>query len=282
MLISEAASQWLTQRTYEGFSHHTIGRYRLQIQLLIRDLGDMPVDQLTLDHLRSYIALHTHRLKSSTTANRVRVIKSFCKWLVEEDHLVRNPATKLKEPKLPQRVPKALPFDDLERVRDACQSPRERALVEVLFATGCRAAELSTIRRDEVDWSRRAIIVMGKGSKEREVYFGARAALRLRQYLDSRIDEHPNLFVTERSPVGPLLPRQIWWEVKRVARRAGLGERVWPHVFRHTLGTTLLNQGAPLVVVQQVLGHAKSETTQLYAHLSGANRQAAYQRHFVQ
>lgn len=282
MIISEAASRWLDQRTYEGFSPHTIGRYRLQIQLMIRDLGDMPVDQLTLEHLRGYIALHAHRLKSSTTANRVRVLKSFCKWMVEEDILLRNPAAKLKEPKLPARIPKALPFDDLERVRDACVSLRERALVELLFATGCRASEMSSIRRDDVDWNRRSIIVMGKGSKEREVYFGARAALRLRQYLDGRTDDHPNLFVTEKGPIGPLKPRQIWWEVKQVARRVGLGKRVWPHVFRHTLGTTLLNQGAPLVVVQQVLGHAKAETTQIYAHLSGANRQAAYQRHFVQ
>lgn len=282
MVISEAADRWLTQRTYEGFSPHTIGRYRLQIRLLIRDIGDKLVTELTLEDLRGYIALHAARLKASTTANRIRIFKSFCRWLVEEEILLRNPATKLKEPKLPTRIPKALPFDDLERVRDACRSPRERALVEMLFATGCRASEMSSIRRGDVDWARRSIIVVGKGDKEREVYFGSRAALRLRQYLDIRQDDHPNLFVTEKGPVGPLKPRQIWWEVKQVARRAGLGERVWPHVFRHTLGTTLLNQGAPLVVVQQVLGHEKPETTQLYAHLSGANRQAAYQRHFVQ
>jgi len=131
---------------------------------------------------------------------------------------------------------------------------------------------------------------MGKGSKEREVYFGARAQIWLRRYLDSRADEQDALIVTERrqrNDAGELQHQrmsiaQIEYVVRRVAKRCDLQDRVTPHVLRHTLATTLLNQGAPLVAVQSILGHTKPETTQLYATLSGSARRRAFERYFVQ
>lgn len=281
MRLSEAVEAWCAQRLAEGYSHHTIDAYRLQMGLLQRALGDREIDQVTLADLRAYVAGATH-LKASSVAHRVRMIRSFFHWLVEEEHLTRSPAMKLKEPKLPERLPKALPFEDLELIRDACKNPREHALIEFLFATGCRASELAGVTKRDIDWERRAVRVVGKGNKEREVYLGAKASLWLRRYLAERTDDCPYVFITERGPARQLHPHQLWWIIKQIADRVGLRTRTWPHVFRHTLATSLLNNGAPLVAVQSLLGHTKPETTQLYARLSGANRQQYHQRYFVQ
>lgn len=230
------------------------------------------------------------QLKTSSLANRVRVVKVFFKWLYEQETLLRNPAVKLKEPRLPHRIPKALSIKEVELLRDACESPLERALVEFFFATGCRVGEIHGLNHDKLDWTRRSAIVLGKGNKEREVYFGAKAALWLRRYLDGRKDWSPALFVTDRRRAqkdGSLNRQrmsisQMQRVFKRVAVRCGLATRVTPHVLRHTLATLLLNQDAPIAAVQSILGHASPTTTQLYVHLSGESRQATYRRYFPQ
>ena len=160
------------------------------------------------------------------------MLRAFFKWLYDEGLLPHNPAVKLKEPKTPKAVPRALAFDELELLRDSCATPLEHALVEFLFATGCRISEVQGVNRDQIDWDRRAVLVMGKGRKEREVYFGARCALWLRRYLASRTDSDPALFVTA-------MKRQkmsTWWMrkvIKAVAHRCGLGRKVSPHVMHY-------------------------------------------------
>ena len=235
MHFSTAINHWITQRRSEGYSPYTLQAYQLQLGLLLRHTGDVDIETITLETLREYIAgPASERRKLSTIAHRIRVIRSFFSWLVNEGHLGKSPAARLREPKLGARIPKALPFEDLELLRDACRTAREHALIEALFATGCRALELSTIQRPDVDWERRSIIVLGKGSKEREVYFGARAGMWLRRYLSERMDDCPYLFATERRPIRRLMPHQLWYLVKGIGARAGLRERVWPHRLRHT------------------------------------------------
>lgn len=160
-------------------------------------------------------------------------------------------------------------------------NPLGHALLEFLFATGCRISEVWGINRDQIVWDRRSVLVCGKGQKEREVYFGARCTLWLRRYLLTRPDAEPALFATS-SPVRRMSTWYMRAIVKAVANRCGLARKVSPHVMRHTLATTLLNQGADLVAVQSILGHDKPETTQRYAHLSGVRRQDEYNRWFPQ
>jgi len=116
-------------------------------------------------------------LKAQSLGHVVRVLRGFFRWLLEEELISKNPAVKLKEPKTPKAVPKALTFNELELIRDSCQTPLEHALVEFLFATGCRIGEVYGVDRDQIEWDRRAILVLGKGQKEREVYFGATTLL---------------------------------------------------------------------------------------------------------
>ena len=280
MQLSQASEGYLWARAQEGYSSYTLRAYRLQHSLLIRDLGDIDVSTVTLGHLREHL-IHHHHLKSSSRGQKIRAIKSLFRWLEDEDLCVPNPARKLKEPKLGQRVPKALTMDELEWLRDACRSPLEHAVIEFFFATGCRVGEAVRLNRHDVDWLRSCVVVLGKGNKEREVYLGSRARIWLARYLNSRHDADPALFVTQRAP-HRLSIHGIQGLFKRVARRCGLEDKVHPHTMRHTLATTLLNQGAPLAAVQSILGHEKPETTQLYAVLSGESRHQAYQRYFVQ
>lgn len=281
MRLSQAFDAYVRVRSQEGFSPYTITGYRWQWRALVQDVGDIEITDVTLETFRNHLSKQTH-LKASSIAVRVRSLKSIFKWLYEEEYLPKNPTMKLKEPKLPKRVPKALTVDEMELLRDSCRTEREHALVELFFATGCRLDEIHRLNRNDIDWDRKAVVVFGKGSKEREVYFGAKASIWLKRYQATRQDEDPALFTTVKRPLIRLSKHQIEWVFGRIANRCGLKSKVTPHALRHTLATQLLNQGAPLVVVQTILGHEKPETTQLYAHLSGAARQQAYNRYFVQ
>lgn len=288
--LASCVHGYLKARRLDGYSNQTLYSYKLHLQRLMVDTGDTTaVEEVRLEHLRAHLSNLTH-LQTSSLANKVRALKAFFRWLHEEEMLERNPALKLKEPRLPMRIPKALSIEEVELLRDACDGLLEHALIEFFFATGCRVGEIYRLDRTALDWVRRSAIVMGKGSKEREVYFGAKAALWLKRYLDKRNDVAPALFVTERrrrQSNGALQHQRLSTSqtqriFKRVAARCGLEKRVTPHVLRHTLATLLLNQGAPIAAVQSILGHASPNTTQLYVHLSGESRQMLYRRHFPQ
>ena len=278
--LSEASETFLNVRGQEGFSRYTISAYHLQHELLIRDVGDMDIQDVTLQILRDHLTRNGH-LKPASLGHKIRAIKSLFNWLLEEDLLLRNPTLKLNEPKRGKRVPKALTIEELELLRDSCVISLEHALVEFAFASGCRVAEIHRLNRNDIDWQRGATNVLGKGNKEREVYFGAKARIWLQRYLGQRNDDDRALFVTTRQPHRMSI-HQIQYIFKRIAKRCSLEERVSPHKMRHTLATVLINQGAPLVAVQSILGHEKPETTQLYTALSGASRQQSYERYFVQ
>ena len=168
---------YLKARRLDGYSNQTLYSYKLHLQRLTVDIGEMTtVDEVKLEHLRTHLTGLTH-LQTSSLANKVRALKAFFRWLHDEEILERNPALKLREPRLPTRISKALSIEEVELLRDACESLLEHALVEFFFATGCRVGEIYRLDRTALDWVRRSAIVMGKGSKEREVYFGAKAAL---------------------------------------------------------------------------------------------------------
>ena len=281
--LSEAWDLFEADKHFE-YSKVTMAGYKIQIKnLLIRWLGDRPVDEITMTDLKQYLVAQKH-LKASSLAHRVRVVKAFFGWIRDEGYIAVNPARKLKEPKQPKLIPKAIGEDDLEMIRESCTVPRERALIEFLYSTGCRIGEVVQLNRNAIDWETRSVVVFGKGSKEREIYFNIKCAIWLKRYLKSRKDADVALFVTERKYNGQprrLSISQMRTVVKNVAGRAGLGEvNVYPHKLRHSYATHLLNNGAPLEGIQSLLGHAKLETTRIYADLSGPRRRDLYQKYF--
>lgn len=155
----------------------------------------------------------------------------------------------------------------------------EHSLVEFMYSTGCRIGEVYRLNRGALDWDNRSCIVLGKGDKEREVYFSIKAAIWLRKYLNSRKDTDMALFVTERQPHRMSIA-EIRYVIKRVAKRSEVEANVYPHKLRHSYATHLLNNGAPMEGIQTLLGHTKLETTMLYASLSGPRRKELYRKYF--
>jgi integrase/recombinase XerD len=148
-----------------------------------------------------------------------------------------------------------------------------------MFSTGCRIGEIVSLDKNRINWSNRSAIVRGKGDKEREVYFNIRCDIWLRRYLDQRQDCDPAIFVTERYPHRMSIA-QMRYIIKRISGRARINKNIHPHQLRHSYATHLLNNGAPLEVIQSLLGHEKSETTRIYAQLSGSLRQELYKKYF--
>ncbi len=282
MFLSDASARYFRAKELDNYSPRTLDAYRLQHRLLIEAIGDLPVDEIATDHLRQYLSDATPGRKPATISHRIRALHSFFRWLLDEDHLAADPSRKIRERIDQNPLPKALSAEEFEFLRDACKTPREHAILEMFFATGARLTETATMLKERVNWDARSVIIFGKGRKEREVYFGVKAALWTKRYLAARTDDQPTVFVTARKPYRPMHAHTIYHEIKKIAQRAGMGHKVSPHTLRHTFATTLLDNGADITVIQSLLGHTKISTTQIYAKLSGRRRRMEYDRYFMQ
>lgn len=279
MLLTEAWRLYAADKQIEGFSPVTLKNYQIQHNLLLRYFGDTDLDKITLPDLKTYLVKEGGHLKPSSLGQRIRAIRAFFRWANEEGYCSGNPARKLKEPKLGLRVPKALSEEDTVMLEEGCNTPLEHALVEFMYSTGCRVGEVYRLNRNAINWESKSCIVLGKGDKEREVYFSIKAAIWLKKYLASRKDTDVALFVTERKP-HRLSTDMIRYIIKRVAGHSEMSTNVYPHKLRHSYATHLLNNGAPMEGIQTLLGHAKLETTMVYAHLSGPRRKEIYTKYF--
>lgn len=279
MLLSKAWETYESDKRIEGFSPQTLKAYKLQATLLIRYLKDVKLETISTVQLKDYLSKSSETLKPASLAHRIRFMKSLFRWSHEEGLIPKNPAAKIKEPKAGKRIPKFLTECEIEHLREACSCPLEKALFEFMFSTGCRIGEIVSLNKNRINWSNRSAIVRGKGDKEREVYFNIRCDIWLKRYLDQRQDSDPAIFVTERYPHRMSIA-QMRYIIKRISSRAGINKTIHPHQLRHSYATHLLNNGAPLEVIQSLLGHEKSETTRIYAQLSGSLRQELYRKYF--
>lgn len=278
--ITEKIEMFLAAKQLEGMSPVTLKNYRLQLRIFA-DRVKKRVEDITAADIRAYLAGFSH-LKPVSIAGKLSILKSFFSWLTAEEIIQRDPTLKIKPPKKEKRLPKALSIEELEMLREACQTYRQRALVEVLYATGCRLSEVRNLNRDDIDFTTQSARVIGKGNKEREVFFSFKALYHLKKYLMSRLDTEKALFITERRPYRRLSNRGIQREIAIIAERAGLEKRVSPHVLRHTFTTLTLNNGADIVAVQHLLGHADPSTTQGYAVLSDEKKREQHRKYLVQ
>jgi len=250
-----------------------------------------PLSKLDTLSVRSYLAyLHRGKLANRSLARHLSTLRSFFRWACREGHLEKSPAKGLPAPRVPKTLPRAMTLPDTERLLEADEDEgfvpeRERALFELLYATGLRVSEAAGLDLEDVDFSARLVRVTGKGSRERIVPFGETAGDALRSYLPSRAalrhgaaDEDgasgEPLFVNARG--GRLTPRSMARLLKRRLRAAGLPEEISPHALRHTFATHLLQAGADLRAIQELLGHASLSTTQKYTHLDAARLREVY------
>jgi len=278
--ILEKVDQFLSAKRLEGLSELTLEGYALELRIFSGHI-DKPVEEITTGDIRAYLGRFNH-LKMSSIAKKLSVLKSFFGWLSDEEIISRDPARRIKPPKKEQRLPKALTIEELEQIRESCRTHRERAMLEVFYATGGRLSEIQALNKADIDYQTMSARVIGKGNKEREVYLSYKAIYHLRKYIMSRLDDEPALFVTKRQPYRRLSNRAIQREIKKIAERSGIQKNVHPHTLRHTFATLTLNNGADLSSVQALLGHTDPSTTQVYAQVTEARKKEAYRKHLVQ
>lgn len=278
--LYEKIKLYLSAKKLEGLSSATLKGYELELNIFANKIRKKAVDVTSAD-VRIYLADLEH-LKMSTIGQKLSVLKSFFGWLVGEEVIKRDPTMKLKTPKTEKRLPKALTIEELEMLREACNTVRQRAFIEILYATGCRLSEVYALNKDSVNFQTMSTNVIGKGNKEREVYFSWKALYHLKKYLKTRTDDCDALIVTERKPYRRLSKRGIQYEINQIAKSAGLEKRVSPHTLRHTFATLLLNNGAELVAIQELLGHSSPDTTLRYARITEERKREQHKKYLVQ
>ncbi len=278
--ITEKVKLFLSAKKLEGLSPKTLYGYQIELRIFGKYI-QKPIDKSTTNDIRNFLGQFP-KLKLSSIARKLSVLKSFFGWLTDEEILARDPSRRIKLPKKEHRLPKALNIEELEMVKEACKTLRERALIEVMYSTGCRLSEVQQLTRQDIDWQNQSAKVFGKGSKEREVFFSVKAIYHLKKYLNARNDNNQALFVTERKPLRPMGTRAIQRAVKIIAQRSEIKKNIHPHIFRHTMATLTLNNGAKLEAVQSLLGHSNPSTTQVYAQLSDGRRREQHRRYLVQ
>lgn len=279
MILSEAWQLYKADKQIQGYSSQTLKAYKVQSTLFIKYLGDIPIEDVTTKSIKLYLGEVASDLKASSLCHRIRFIKSLFKWAQEEKYITFNPGTAIKEPKLESKIPKFLTEEEIELLREACLSPFEKALFEFMYSTGCKIGEIVSLDQSSINFSEQSVIVYGKGKKEREVYFNTRCSIWLKRYINNRTDNEKALFVTIRAPHRMGIA-QMRYVIKQISRRAKINKCIHPHQLRHSYATTLINNGAPLEVIQNLIGHEKSETTRIYAYLSGQLRRELYKKYF--
>lgn len=277
--LIEKIEFYLSSKRLEGLSSLTLDGYKLELRLFADQVKKRVAD-ITAADIRVYLGNQTH-VKMSTVGRKLSVLKSFFSWLAGEEIVQRDPTAKLKTPKTEKRLPKALTIEELEMLREGCKSLRQRAFIEVLYATGCRLSEVHQLNRKDINIQTMSTNVIGKGNKEREVYLSFKAIYHLNKYLKSRTDGNEALMVSERTPYNRLSKRGIQREIKQIAKNAGLESKVSPHVLRHTFATLTLNNGAELVAVQELLGHSSPDTTLRYAKITEERKREQHKKYLV-
>lgn len=280
--LIENIKLYISSKRLEGLSELTLADYYRELVMFEYAVGKPTVNIVTAD-IRQYLASSDGNM-ASTTGKKLSVIKSFFAWLVDEEIILRNPAARIKQMKQPKRLPKALTAIELEQLREACISLRERAMLEVMYSSGCRLSEVANMKKESIDWSAGSLSVVGKGDKERIVYLNPKAKYHLQKYLDEcsySENECEYLFSTERRPYRQLKNKSIQDIIEKIANRTNIQKKVTPHVFRHTMATLAMENGIELGDLQQLLGHENPGTTLRYAAVSEERKHNAHKR-FVQ
>lgn len=270
---------FLTAKEVEGCSSKTISYYESTLRHMT-DTVAKPYTQMTSDDLREYLNNYENERNAGkvTIDNIRRIMSSFFAWLEDEDYIVKSPVRRIHRVKTAVVAKETLSDENLETLRDECDTLRDLAVVDILASTGMRVGELVGLDIADVNLQERECLVTGKGNKQRPVYFDARTKLHLIAYLRSRVDNNPALFVSlngsgDRISIGGVESR-----LRQLGKKAGVN-RVHPHKFRRTLATHAIDKGMPIEQVQKLLGHARIDTTMHYAMVNQSNVKASHRRY---
>jgi site-specific recombinase XerD len=256
--------RFIERKRISGKSERTLEQYQYQLTRILSYINK-PIDKVTEGDLNEYLEKYKLiRKVSNVYLDGIRLImSSFFGWQHKKGFIPKNPAAGVDPIKVEKRIKKAYSDEELEKIRRKCESIRNLAIVEFLYATGVRISEMCALNRTDVRINEKEIIVFGKGAKEREVFLTPISCMYLKAYLAEREDENEALFVSTKGKHERLRPSGVQAMLRKIGKSLGI-EKCHPHRFRRTLATNLLRKGMPLQEVQVVLGHAKIETTLIY------------------
>jgi integrase/recombinase XerD len=273
--IEDKLQMYLAVKKLDGLSKKTLKNYYYELMKFGTYIRK-PLSSININDLRMYLANRCKDMKESSINSIKSYLKTFFSWLQSEEYIPKDPTTKLKQTKVPKRVREPLSDEEIEIVRQTCINAREAALVEFAYSTGCRLSEIVGVDVADINWNQRTLKVIGKGNKEREVCFSTKAKILLDKYLKTRKGDSEALFLSERAPYARIGGRAIEKEIDKIGKRAEINKPIYPHIFRHSFATHLLDKGVALHIVQELMGHETSATTQIYARTSRENVIHAY------
>ena len=278
--IPEKVTMYLQAKRLEGLSDLTLKNYFYLLRRLAA-FSHKQVKDINLNDLRTFLFQECEGLKETTMQVKVTYLQSFFKWLTDEEIIDKDPSRKLPRIRVPQRLRNALTIEEVEKLRMACADVRERAILEMLLATGCRLSELIGMNIEDLNFKDNSIRVIGKGNKERIVFFNPRTKVHLDKYLENRKGNSDALFVGSRKPYNRLGSRAVEKIINKIATRAGFDKAVFPHLFRHTMASLGLQAGANIVAIQSLLGHSSVTTTERYAQNNLENVKHEYNQNMI-
>ena len=275
----EYLTKYLEAKKIEGCSERTIKYYRVTVEQLLRKVLD-PIRKVTTEQMREYLVDYQkiNNCGKTTIDNVRRNISSFFSWLEEEDYILKSPMRRIHKIRAEKLVKNVITDEDIERLRDGCDCLRDVAMIDLLYSTGIRVGELVRLNRSDINFSERECVVFGKGDKERRVYFDAKSKIHLINYLKSRTDDNPALFVSLDRPYSRLKISGVEIRLRQLGRKLNL-DRVHPHKFRRSMATRAIDKGMPIEQVQKILGHSQIDTTMQYAIVNQNNVKAAHRKY---
>ena len=272
---------FIDAKQIEGCSERTLQYYRVTIEHMLGSI-DTPIRKITTDEIRGYLVDYqkVNNCSKVTVDNVRRNMSSFFSWLEEEDYILKSPMRRIHKIKTKQPVKETITDEMIEKLRDNCTCVRDLAMIDLLYSTGIRVGELVGLNISDIDFEERECIVFGKGDKERRVYFDAKAKLHLQEYIESRTDDNPALFVTLDAPHARLKISGVEIRVRELGRKLNI-DKIHPHKFRRTMATRAIDKGMPIEQVQKILGHSQIDTTMQYAIVNQNNVKVSHRRYIA-
>ena len=277
----EYLKMFLEAKQIEGCSERTIKYYKVTIEHLLKNVQN-PIRKITTERMREYLVDYQkiNNCGKTTVDNIRRNISSFFSWLEEEDYILKSPMRRIHKIKTKKAVKNVITDEEIEKLRDNCKNLRDTAMIDLLYSTGIRVGELVKLNIEDINFSERECIVFGKGDKERKLYFDAKSKIHLKNYIDSRKDNNPALFVTLNAPYDRLKISGVEIRIRELGRLLNL-EKIHPHKFRRTMATRAIDKGMPIEQVQKILGHSQIDTTMQYAIVNQNNVKASHRRYIA-
>lgn len=275
----ELINKFISAKEIEGCSKRTTKYYESTL-LKMNSKMNKGITHMTTDDLRTYLTDYQkiNDCSKASVDNIRRNLSSFFSWLEEENYILKSPMKRIHKIKVDKVIKETYSDETLELLRDNCDCLRDLAIIDLLASTGMRVGELVKLNINDIDFENRECVVFGKGNKERPVYFDARTKIHLKNYLNSRKDRDPALFVSLDSPHERLNISGVEIRLRQLGKRLGI-QKVHPHKFRRTVATKAIDKGMPIEQVQSLLGHSQIDTTMHYAMVNQNNVKESHRKY---